>query len=354
MQWKREIANLLDNENIKDRPLQYFSFPGEDMLDIRVLANLCESKDIKLKCFGMDEDITSNDYTQRSEMHISRSEISERITEDSALIPDSFSQLAIENSFAYSKFKNFGHFDVVNLDFCNSFFGGEYKMNHQALKNIFEHQINSSPNPWLLFITTRSDRNSVEEVEIRKYWEGITENMKSGTPFFENFIQIFSTKSLATKESGISSSIVDNLGTSEFSKLFGIGLGKWIIRIMSYPPRPNYVRTLDSCWYRVYDTNPDMLSLAVKFIPILDTKYDPSNITDSIEDEEEYPDEYEDARCLLTKVNELKDLDVLVEGNQELFDKCVSQTVDLLTQARYGSLVRAYPDWAKDERISNR
>lgn len=88
-QWLSEVAGLLPLLRLDGRVLRYLTLPGQDMFDVRLLAQFCNDKDLKLKPLGFDES-----HSPQTEVNISSNEVSSDIEPGSILVvPDNISVL---------------------------------------------------------------------------------------------------------------------------------------------------------------------------------------------------------------------------------------------------------------------
>jgi len=118
-QWLKETESLIRRLRLDGRSLlRYLSLPGEDMLDIRMIAKLCEKKGLGLKCLGYDEG--ARGLTNQTEVNISWNEVSNNIETTSTILPDNIAVLKNLRSQAFSYVKEHGPFDIINLDLCGS------------------------------------------------------------------------------------------------------------------------------------------------------------------------------------------------------------------------------------------
>lgn len=84
-QWCHETRKLLKQfESDQNEELRYFGMPGEDLLDIRVLKEVCAKSNVKLRYLGFDCSLAS------SNLNLSRHEVNsdEFIHQSSLVIKD--------------------------------------------------------------------------------------------------------------------------------------------------------------------------------------------------------------------------------------------------------------------------
>ena len=132
-----------------------------------------------------------------------------------------------------------------------------------------------------------------------------------------------------------------------FTKLFGIGFSKWILSLLMDEQPYFTIEMLDSYWYRVDNEDPNMLSLAYKISRHPEVKVDPSGLVKS--DMFEDPDEYKCALRIINKFHHIEDLDLIVDEDDDLFNRLTDETKQFLSPVRYR--LEDYPAWANKKRI---
>ena len=343
-QWIKEITTFLDANDLEGRPFKYFSLPGDDMIDLCMLAEECQRLGVQLRVLGFNEDLQEPIGEEDILKVISRSEISAKIAPGSYIRPDDFKDLSNSNSMASNYVCKFGSFDVINLDFCDSIFNRDYQAKHDALHKLITNQIQNRTRPWLLFLTTRSDTTE----DLGHYWKSIYENFDRDPRFIENFRVVFEFSSLINNDGlKINPKLISNISNHNFTKLFGIGFSKWILNMLMFEQPYFIVEMLDSYWYRVDNEDPNMLSLAYRISRHPEVKEDPSGLVPSeIPDD---PDEYRCALRIMNKVHHIKDLDQIVDEDDDLFNGLTDETKQFLSPVRYR--LEDYPAWANQKRI---
>lgn len=345
-QWQKETDALLSLINLDGRPLRYFSLPGEDMLDIRILAGFCSKKGLRLKCLGYDES-----RVNQTEVNISWNEVSSIIDLTSIILPDNLSELKNLKSQAFSYVDKLGPFDVINLDLCGSISCISHPDNHQVLMNLCEYQVNKSREPWLLFLTTRADYNQVNYDHLPYYMQCLKSNAEGNSCFHDLLFEISKCNIIDYKDATNIDIILEECKDENFVRLFATGFGKWLLKLLEND-KTWIVEMLDSCWYRVEDNQlpesfPNMLSLTFRFSPVHFPLIDPSKLTGS--DQEIKDDEMKLAMGILEKTKRFMDLDKKIDSDGPLFEMLLKESSDLLKSARYP--IEKYPLWANEKRI---
>ena len=122
-QWAREIKALAKELRLDDRPLRYLSLPGDDLLDFRIIAELCQTKNIRVKLVGFND--LKSSYNSQEKIAVAKNEVFsyEVVVENSNIHHDDFNKISDINSVAYKFANEKGPYDVINLDLCDSFSG---------------------------------------------------------------------------------------------------------------------------------------------------------------------------------------------------------------------------------------
>ncbi len=348
-QWNDQIGQLIDELNLSDRPLRYLSLPGEDLLDIRVIQELCKVKGVQLKYLGFDNGTYSPDA--ETERNISKSEVfqSSVIYPGSDVKKDDFARVSDENSQAYKVAKNQGPYDIINLDLCGSFSRRQGRPYYNALCNLINIQIRERSQPWLLFLTTRADFGQVNNDDLPNYWLNLRYNMQQSDTFTDRLDRLLGNR--LDQISGNLQKELSRLERAKFGRLFALCIVKWLLRLMSSGSPIWITEMLDSYWYRVSSAKvPNMLSLSFQFRQVTDTRQDPTGLADAPDPSNEEFDESALAIAALTKTESLGEIDKLLRDDRTLYNEMIKESEKLLGSARYP--IKDYPGWAKKQQKS--
>lgn len=180
-------------------------------------------------------------------------------------------RIAAESSTAREVFNRIGPFDVINLDICGSVLATVGKGSYfDGIRKLCELQLRyGRAKPWLVFISTRAIRDQLEGVAKQELLKCILNNVENNARFGE----LLSEK-VALEQSALLRELNNEqlLEHPALVSALGVGLGKWLLKLtMSAQPRVS-VRLLQSYSYRVETAEPDMLSLAFRFEPIIEPR----------------------------------------------------------------------------------
>jgi hypothetical protein len=259
-QWGHLIDALIADIGINDRPFRYLTLPGEHLLDVRYVYQVCRERQVDLRYLGFD---TSRKEGRAS---IAEDEVSRLpgIRRDSDILGDPIQEIANDASVANKRLREFGDFDAINVDLCNCIAAeqaGATDSTMASLLAIVEHQTDRRTLPWLLFVTTRTDRPTVESSVLDRLIQILETNLEQNEEFLARCRELgtISRENLQReRECG------DGLDEVGFSRAFGIGFGKWLLGLAVDGWK---LRQELSVCYRVHAPTdvPDMSSLAFRF-----------------------------------------------------------------------------------------
>ncbi|WNJ98677.1 hypothetical protein L2D14_12450 [Thalassospiraceae bacterium LMO-JJ14] len=271
-QWA-SLANRLIRDRDFNSPLRYFTLPGPDLLDVRVLAEVCAKKGISIDYFGFNSSIATvpgqsghveSDRIFMAESAIRQSGVS---TPTAYIMPDRLEDIANQESHAFAKLQQQQPFDIVNIDACNHLaFRSEGRQHSifDALNSLLRHQMPAKA-PWLLFITTRAEPALLDDTAV-EFDRAIAENLRISA---DNFGQALAEAIGAPRNNiGAALKAVWTRNDIEFLKIFTIGLSKYLLQYFHTQPNLRAGVELASAYcYRVYGPAPDMAALAFRITP---------------------------------------------------------------------------------------
>jgi hypothetical protein len=352
-QWGAALEKLIDE--MPDRMLiKYLCLPGKDLLDVEIMAAICRQKNRQLRYLGFDQNLSN---TPRSTQRIAAEQIIQQtnvIDRASQVLPDNFTSIARPESIGSRHLRDGGSYDVVNLDMCDAFTTDECTPTHQAMVELVTHQCNRRAEPWLLFITTRSEISRLQQNELEIYARTIESNATSSASFRQNLASVAEVTNVADVQSLIKS-ITDRLPGDTYlaGRWIAIAVGKWLIGVAKQPA-PWRVDLLSVCAYRTgllsinglthAGNPPNLFSLAFKFQKIHQARQDPAGIAAHASGPYAALDETALAEKL-AKCVELytADLDCMMQNNVDVH-RVLAQECESLLSVRYYS-VEAYKKW---------
>lgn len=341
-QWCAEIASMLDDSaglSLGDQPLTYCGLPGSDFLDLRRFhETICAPRSLGLRFLGFNTALVSQAQEQ-IELNISYDEILKLdfIDKVSEVIQDDFRTIADTKSIGWGKFFQFGPFDVINLDLCDSFGAAEAGLFNDNYYNAVQQVMavqSRRKTPWLLLLTTRVGKNHVHPETLKRFEERYAKNLKDCKAFRDEF----STTFKIGDENALAQAIETATG---LHCVFLTGICKWLLALALEHKSSLDVRSV--LGYRVVKNaaETDLVSLAVRVTPVVAPANDPmklSQVTVNL------PDECTLSVKALKGIAGHQDVDGLLASNNALRIDVTAKMAALLEQARYDR--EAYVKWA--------
>lgn len=336
-QWNYLVTKLIDERKMDGQILQYFTLPGPDLLDVRVLSEVCFPRAVRIEYLGFD------DALAREEVGGVRSGIeailrqSRRITDDAQILPDKLQDISLKDSQAQLQLKQRRPFDVVNIDACDHLAHRPAHRNHSifdALTSLLAHQMTAT-HPWLLFITTRAQPELMagpgEELKT-----AINRNLVVGNEVFRPAL----AEMLITDPDDLEKTLDDRWAEAndDFLRLYSVALTKFLLEF--YAAQPNHpadVELASSCAYRVYGDTPDMLALAFRISPESPVVFEPGKAPPA------QVLEPGRAAAATRRARKLRDIDMELGSNPGIVMQMVQQCIALLSSSNYD--VEKYCDW---------
>lgn len=345
-QWEALARKLLQNRDMENCDvLRYFTLPGADLLDVRVLAKACEPFRVRIEYFGFDSGSATRLPSESSgENGVDSQESSARwvsaesvllqsglITPNAVIYSDRLEDIAVEDSHAAMQLSQRAAFDIINIDACDHLAycpkGRDRSMFH-ALEALLKHQMRART-PWLLFITTRADPELLGEPGMI-FQEAIAQNLRVPG---SNFGDALAT-CLEADEGRLFSELASiwTKQDARFLKLYSVGLSKYLLQFFhAQPSLPSNVELVSVYSYRVYTEEPDMLALAFRITPDGPRFFSPSTGGAAIVP----PLEAKRAVYVPNQAKKIQDIDLALESEDSVREAAVNGTRDLLGSANY-------------------
>ncbi len=352
-QWSAALDTLIRSGDLrtKGRSLSYLGLPGDDMLDVRTLHAIAANHSLKLRYLGFNavrESRSTESYLSHNEL---RSQDYAFIdAEASTLVTDPLEDLVDENSLSSQALASHAPYDVVNFDLCNSVGAKSPAIEENsvsALRVILEEQRRSKPDPWLLFVTTRANKNSVNPQVWDLLHPVLGQNVQSSSAF----------RSLFTQCVGLPNDIVSaqrqirSLKQDAFCRAFVTGFSKWLIQL-ALSGLPVFRVSLDSAHAYSVAGGLDMFSLVFRFEKVVVSGTDNTGWTSGKQRslfETELPQpSVEEPKLACTAVQAVMnalDVDQALSADEALFRTMIDESAALMVEARYDAdLYRAWVD----------
>jgi len=341
-QWKALVARLLQDRASTQRPLRYFTLPGPDLLDVRVVAEACQAANVKVDYFGFDGGARADATTgSRYEAPWVSSEAALRqaghLTDSAMIYSDRLEDIAAPTSQAATLLSQRSPFDVVNIDACEHLAHeptGRSKSTFDAVRQLLAHQLPAS-SEWLLFITTRVDPKllgapadllraaiaSNLQIDDNSFGDSLADCLKVDRPGLDDAIKT------AWTQPG-----------PELMKTYAVGLAKFLMQYFhGQPNHPARVELVSLYEYRVSAQTPDMLAMAFRITPGALQIQEPS-----VGGPIQHPLlELKDACRAARRASRLWDIDIAIRDDADFLAE--KHTADLLRSARFDTA--KWHDW---------
>lgn len=338
-QWAALTAKLIEQGTAQAGILRYFTLPGPDLLDVRVLADVCAPKRVRIEYFGFDASAEREDSQGRSSSATggaattveSALRQAGRITDEAIILPDRLEDIAMQDSQAYGQLRQRPPFDVINIDACDHlayYPHGRTTSMFDALGALLKHQMVARA-PWLLFVTTRTEPHLLGNPGF-EFQRAIMDNLRVAPELFGSAL----ASVIKADSSKLTSALNFAWGRhdSDFLKLYSIGLGKFLLHFFNgQPNHPANVQLASAYAYRVHNDEPDMLALAFRIIPDGPRALRPSAGGATV-----IPDlEPRRATYVVAQAEKLQDLDHALEAEPDIRKEAIDGTEALLKSANY-------------------
>lgn len=337
-QWAGLTRRHIRDGHVQGGILRYFTLPGADLLDVRVLAEVCEPERVQIEYFGFDSGMDpENPPGPRVETESALRQAG-RITDSAIILPDRLEDIAVERSQAAQQLGNRLPFHVVNIDACDHLAyqpPGRPRSTFDALTALLRHQM-LARGAWLLFVTTRAEPHLLGNAGLAMQ-RAVNENLAVPDSGFGGAL----AAAIQADDHLLAAAVAQAWTTHDdrFLRLYSVALAKYLLQFFhSQPNLPANVELASAAAYRVYGEAPDMLSLAFRIIPD-----GPRAFQASAQGMTAIGDlEPERAERICERAHSLRDLDdeLSAQGSQSA---AVARTVELLKGANYD--MPAYLEW---------
>jgi hypothetical protein len=349
-QWCSAARRLIRELGLPDgEPFRYLTLPGDELLDIRALSDVCAGENVKLRFLGFNS--VGPQSPGQVELNISQNEVRSHAAVDSLsrVLEKRLETVTNGDSQEFRAAQDSGPFHVINIDLCDSIAFRDIDDRKGSglgvLAKLLELQLATSK-PWLLFITTLAQPDLLSERNQAGFMEAINANTAVSEEFKVELANLISTSA-----DGLDARLSEAWKSQDpdFLRLFCAGLGKWLLRVLG-PTQPSRKLTLlDSCYYRVGSRGPNMLSLVFRCDTQPQRLFDRDGILPQPESSNDGNNfsEVQLAVSMAQKLGDSFDLDERLAQDVKLVDKLIFQAGKLMSSARFDAA--AYDSWARSE-----
>ncbi|MFC0227945.1 PP_RS20740 family protein [Serratia aquatilis] len=335
-QWIRKCQwwNLIERHLIQDQPqqialipLRYFGLPGERLLDIRFFLSKLKAHNKSFFFYGINN---SNNSWSKAQVQLSQVLDIDNglVVKSSSIGLHDFDELHHVNPTAMQNIKKNGPFDVINLDFCDSVISKLLDMKRlDAIKNLLNYQLKTSSGNWLLFITTRTAKNTNSAEAFERLSKLLDRNLQDAD-FKDEFIKYYNEIHEPTTNKIISTA---NITENDHINIVVIGFVKWLFGLAVACECSG--KLLSILRYDIDDTSSnDMMSMCLSFKKDIRPLHDPSGVTTPCDNQVNVT-EPELAKRSLKKIYETKNVDSILTSNLDTYKTSLDETLDLLNES---------------------
>jgi hypothetical protein len=326
------------------RPLRCLVIPGDDLLDMRALWTDISPLDCFIHYLGFNEGHGSAEVG--TDVHVANNGVTSLpgVLPDSQVLRDRFETIASTTSPAYRYLRQYGPYHIVNLDLCGSMFPNteqDVEPYFTAVNRLLEYQFASQKTNWLLLITTMVKPAAVDHKRMQILCKPTKENFDANTVFADKFSKVVPRASL---EGGDGSVDLAVLSEEEMIRLFGVALGKWLLRLGQSPSPKWTVGMRRSYQYGINEEKgAELLSLAYEMIPNIAPPVDATGMSTLSTAARTFPSEASCAVKLVESVSNIVDVDAKLAEDSVLWGALREEAADLMASAGFDR--DAYLQW---------
>jgi hypothetical protein len=258
------------------------------------------------------------------------------ILPDSQVLKDRFEAIAGASSPAYKYLRSYGPYHIVNLDLCGSMFPNtaqDVEPYYTALNRLLEYQFAAQKTSWLLFITTMVEPAVVENEWMQRLCKPTRENFDTHPDFAAKMGGLLPRAALEDKAISVN---LESLSEDELIRLFGVALGKWLLRLGQTPSPKWTVGMRRSFRYSINeDKGAVMLSLAFEMTPNFAPPVDATGMSQLQVTVKVFPNELESAMKLAESVANIADVDGKLAADAGMKAALRDEAADLLAAAGF-------------------
>jgi hypothetical protein len=349
-QWNHEILFLAQRHLRREpeRPLHCLVLPSDELLDVRCLWEALQRDGCGLRFLGFNNTISTDE--RRRKMDVAENAITQlaKVCQDSHVVGDYFQDIARHNTQAYRLFRQYGPYDVVNLDLCDSLVPrgkpGEMESNYSALHRLLCYQLERQRTPWLLFATTQVDRDSANQPEINKLAQPTRANCDQHKDFREALAKLIPQGAFLSNDHTLD---ISHLNAGQLVHVFGIVFGKWLMHPLAQASPRCAIRLVPSYRYTIKsDSNVQMLSLGFLITPHYTPPVDAAGVSLLQPTVRTFPSELESALGLVSTAADIRDVDQMLKADPTLREQLTNSKADLLASVNYDR--NKYLRWVAD------
>jgi hypothetical protein len=250
-----------------DAPLRYLTLPGPDLLDVKLMADLCAVHEIDLHYTGFCYVPETEAVRLRRNMQQFLLDRGERILPSSGVNISKLEDITDSRSDARTTMERGGPYTIINIDACSPIANDDSNQTGRlvdAIRTIVNFQLNQNRQPWLLYLTTPVQTDSVSDEALVALYDQVRQNNFSDAEFSAELAQQF------CEGEGIEQYLdrVKREDGHEFVRTITLSISKWLIHLAE---QANFkVKKLPAMCYSMLRREPfvpNMISTCFLFLP---------------------------------------------------------------------------------------
>lgn len=344
VQWCRELSFLARDLRL-DNELRYLTLPGNDLLDIRHLAeSVCTPRGLRLRYLGFNTAASPSDEGQAglnaAQFSLNRLDY---IHSESEVFPGDFRGVANTRSISWGRVRRAGPFHAINLDLCGGFAGRDKSQGipnyFGALQALLQNQ-RSSDEDFLLFITSRMDDDSIDSQAAASLYEVAQSIYDTCETYASEFASAWGLPT-----DGEPVYVPELVGPAQ---AFMLGLTQWIVsQGVTHGLRAS-VRSFMTYRTGSEQGDDDIVSLAIRFKPDPFIQPDAQGLVRTVGIQSSADEKVcEQSSIIPQRVSNRVLVDEVLKTQAKEFERCMNEASNLLAAAGYDA--GAYRDWVLQE-----
>lgn len=329
----------------------YLTLPGPDMLDVRMMAEVCESESVQLRYTGfcnVREEEAIRLRRNTSQFHL---DLDGTIQKGSAVHAMRLEEIVTHHSEARTMMERGGPYTIVNIDACEPLVNRDASQTARlidAIRVIIQFQLNETRTPWLLYLTTPVQGEWVDATSLDVLKGEVRKNAASDQVFAETLARLYQDGECI--EGFLARSLAED--GLKFCSIFALGVAKWMLH-MAEQASFRMLKKESFCYSMLkrQPTFPNMISTCYLFLPVQICVEDKTGLTENgVNSNLGTPPKSAHIHALERSVN-LVDLDQLFEAMPTEAKAMAEETKKYLSQLGYDveDPVSGYDAWLQIE-----
>lgn len=318
--------------------VRYLTLPGPDLLDVKLIADVCEGQDLKLHYTGFCNAHETEAVRLRRNTQQFGLDRGARILPGSGVHVSRLEEITKANSEAKTLMERGGPYSIVNIDACEPIAnedGNQTGRLVDAIRAIVNFQLNANRQPWLLYLTTPVQKDSVSAESQKALYDQVRQNVAADKEFAGELEKRFPIKE------GVAVGIEQYLAQAsendghEFVRTITLGISKWLVHLAEQASFN--VKKLPAVCYSMFRKEPylpNMISTCYLFLPKPIPIVDNTGLTRNVQPQQGQAAISDHIRALNRSI-EIENIDTKLANDLELKEAMIVETKALLGAVGY-------------------